>query len=69
MDNTNSFWSGGASTHEDVLQQEEALALAPLKKRLLEESDPQAKRKTQGQIDGIKAEYKQKRKQANRSMF
>ena len=66
MPDTNSFWSDGATAYGEILQEEETLALAPLKKRFLAESDTQAKRKIQGQIDGIKAVYEQKRKQAKK---
>lgn len=66
---TNSFWSGGGSVYLDGLLEEENKALTPLLEKLRTEADPQTKKNLEGQIESIKAEYKQKRKQAKYSLF
>jgi hypothetical protein len=48
---------------------EEKKTLVPLIEKLRTEPDPQARKNLEVQIDSIKAEYKQKRKQEKYSLF
>jgi hypothetical protein len=65
----NGFWEPGLSNYCDELAKEQESRLAPLKMELKKTSDAARKARLKEEIAAIKAEYRQKRKNAGYGLF
>ncbi len=69
MSRSTGFWSKGSRQYKKALREEEEERIAPLRQELKSETDPEAKKNLQNQIQAIQAEFKEKRKAADSGLF
>ena len=69
MTKSQGFWSGGHQEYLKALREQEEAALAPLRLSLESESDPRTRRGLEDRIRRLQAEFEQRRKAANSSLF
>lgn len=68
-DESTGFWARGFSLFRDSLTNEERDRLAPLKEQLRKTADAEEKTQLKQAIARVRAEFRQKRKDANHSLF
>jgi hypothetical protein len=66
---TTRFWEPGFSIFTDELAKEERARLTPLEEKMKKTDDPVVKARLKEEISKIKAEFREKRKNARRSLF
>lgn len=65
----NRFWKQGFSIFTDELAKEERARLTPLEEKMKQTDDPVVKARLKEDISKIKAEFREKRRNARHSLF